>query len=272
MYTHVLLRYGEIFLKGKNRSVFERRLLNNIEKMTGQRPRNIRSRLLLPYFEEHHLLKRVFGLVSYSLAVKTQQDIEEIKQAAVQLLKGKTGSFRVETQRSDKRFPLKSPEINSLVGKYIEENSDLRFGLKSPQTLNVEINQDGAFIFVDKVVCSGGLPTGVEGKVVLFLEEEASLLAGLLFMKRGTDIVPVSVKDRDINLLQKFSPRPLLLHMIKDASEIEDLAVKEKANIVVSGQNFEKYGRYEFSLPAMRPLIAYGDEDIKEQLSNFRQA
>ena len=92
VYDTILLRYGEIFLKGKNKGVFERKLAQNIAKMTknggfaGLKVVNSRGRLLLPYFPGHSALRRVFGLVSYSPAVHVEKNAAQIQQKALELL------------------------------------------------------------------------------------------------------------------------------------------------------------------------------------------
>ena len=108
-YNSILLRYGEIFLKGKNRPMFERKLISNIEQIAKVKVKNIRSRLVINYFENHSILKKVFGLVSYSPTLKIETDIEEIKKYSLKMLSARTGSFKVKTKRSDKRFPINSP-------------------------------------------------------------------------------------------------------------------------------------------------------------------
>ena len=265
-YTHILVRYGEIFLKGKNRSTFENKLISNIEKITQKKIKKLRSRLVMDFFVEHNKLKKVFGLVSYSPSVKVGKDIEEIKKAALEIVKGRKGKFKVETNRADKNFPLKSPEINPLIGKYVAETLEVEGDYKNPDyILNIEINQDGAFIFVDNIKCFGGLPTGVEGKVLLFVEDEASILAGILFMKRGCSITPVSTSKKDISLLQKFCPDELKLTLINNFKEINNLGV----DVIVSGQNFENYMEVETDKLLFRPLIAYSDKEIEENLISF---
>jgi len=268
-YDSILLRYGEIFLKGKNRFKFENKLVDNIKKITSiKKVKNIRSRLIVDYFPDHHLLKKVFGLVSYSLTVKTEKDIDKIKKLALNLVNGKKGSFKVETKRSDKRFPIKSPEFNILVGSYIEENSELEFKLKQPDhIIFIEINQDGAYLYSDVIKCHGGLPAGVEGKVAILLENENSILAGLLMMKRGCDIIPFSIDDKRISLLQKYSSKKLNLIQIKNFSEIK---FESQFEVVVSGQNFENYQNYKFEKVVLRPLIAYSDQDINQELAKYK--
>ena len=262
---YLLLRYGEIFLKGKNRGIFERKLVENIKKITSRKPIMSRGRLLMDYFSDHELLKRVFGLVSYSPAIKVGNSLAEIEKAALNTLSGKKGTFRIQTKRSDKRFQYTSPELNQKVGMFIEKNTELSFSLKnSDHVLHIEINQEGVYLFIDVINCFGGLPTGVGGKVFLFLENESSLLAGLLMMKRGCDVVPIASSKRDISLLQKFSPIELKLRLITDINELFN-----EGKVVISGQNYEGYEKYETGLMIFRPLIAFSDEGIKKRLEMY---
>lgn len=276
-YDTILLRYGEIFLKGKNKDVFERKLVENVRKMTERSgvSRAIvtksQGRFLIHYFPEHTNLRRVFGLVSYSPAVRVEKDVEKIQEKAVELLRGKAGTFKVVTKRSDKSFPVISPEFNRVVGAYIEQKMPLEFSSAAPDiTLEIEINQEGAYLFFETIICGGGLPTGVEGKVLLLVENEADLLAGLLFMKRGCSVFPVAFTEKDISLLQAFSPVELKLHMVKDFKELEELANKKEISILVTGQVLGEESKWKTNLTVMKPLVAYSKKQIKEQLKWFR--
>ena len=254
--THLLLRYGELFLKGQNRPFFERQLQNNIRHLTGRKARRIQGRLLLDYFPEHQVVRRVFGLVSYSLAMRVEKDVEIIKAAALTILPATTKTFKVEVVRSDKSFPIKSPELKVTIGRHLEAHSKAAFQFQNPQwLLNIEINQDGAYLFTETISCLGGLPVGSSGKVLVVLEDEASILAGLLMMKRGC--TPIPVGEGDITLLQQFSPQ-----------EIECLKEIPFNAVVVSGQNFENTTQ----IPGMvlRPLIAYHEEQIQEELEKYK--
>ena len=275
-YDTNLLRYGEIFLKGKNKDFFERKLVDNIRKIALSRgnPKTkiIKSqgRLLTGYFKEHSALRRVFGLTSYSPAVRVEKNTEDIQSKAVKLLKEKKGTFRIATKRSDKSFPITSPEFNKLVGEHVERKTDLHFSYGEPDiTLEIEINQEGAYLFIETIPCFGGLPAGVEGNVLLLIENDASILAGLLFMKRGCNIFPVAFGDKDISLLQKFSPVSLQLGKVRNFQEIEEIAPKNKVTALVSGQVLKNYKNHPLNLLVMRPLIAYSEEKIKEQLRLF---
>ncbi len=277
VYNTILLRYGEIFLKGKNKNVFERKLVDNIRKiaLSGRNYRTkiikAQGRLLMGYFKEHPALRKVFGLVSYSLAVRVEKNTEGIQSKAVELLKEKKGTFRIATKRSDKSFPITSPEFNKLVGEYVERKTDLRFSYGEPDILlEIEINQEGAYLFVETITCSGGLPTSVEGKALLLVDDDADLLAGLLFMKRGCSIIPVALGEKDIFVLQAFSPIELKLHQVKDFSELDELADKNGISVLVTGQNLKDNPKYNTKLIVMKPLIAYSEKQIGDQLNKFR--
>lgn len=271
-YDTILLRYGEIFLKGKNKSFFERKLLRNIKALTGVRNlKLLQSRMTADYFPEHRRLRDVFGLTSYSLAVRTEKDTEKIKREALAVLQGKKGTFRVETKRADKNFPHISPEFNAMVGRHIEnECKDLEFSLQDPDfILNIDINPDGAYLYLETICCHGGLPAGVEGTVMLLIEDKASILAGLQFMKRGCNIFPVAFEEKDISLLQKFSPRQLKLKIVQGLSELETLGSKYRISVLVSGQQFKQYRKYGISLLSMRPLISYTPAEIDGALKKY---
>ena len=269
-YTHILLRPGEIFLKGKNIGTFERKLVENIKKLTSvHKVKKLRGRFIIDYFTENEKLKSVFGLTSYSLALKSETGLEKIKKNSLKILNeffkkndDKINTFRVETKRSDKTFPIKSPELNVIIGKYLEENSELEFKFKKQDiTLHIEINQEGVYLFTEKINCFGGLPTGVSGKVNLLIENYASLLAGLMFMKRGCDVIPLAYSKQDISLLQKYSPQKLKLKIVKDLSEFN----KE---VLVVGDNFDNKKDYPVNL-VFRPLIAFSNKEIEKNLKKF---
>lgn len=271
-WEYLLIRYGEIFLKGKNRPLFEKKLKENIHKITGFRKvRMLRGRFVGDYFAEHNKLKKVFGLVSYSPAVKVEKDLEKIKAKSLEMLEGKSGTFKILPKRSDKRFPLTSPELNVVLGRYIEEKTALKFeGINPQYNLGIEINQEGAYLFLEVVPCFGGLPAGVEGRVAVLIEDEAGILAGLLLMKRGCDIFPVAFNEKDISLLQTFSPVELKLRIFKNVLEIEKFARENKMEVLVSGQVFDDYKKIDTTLTVFRPLIAHSKGDINSELEKFK--
>lgn len=277
-YNYILLRYGEIFLKGKNRGSFERKLVNNIKKLVDiSEIQVLRGRLICPYFPKHSYLKKVFGLTSYSPAIKVEKDIDVIKRSILELMKNKKGTFKVVTKRSDKRFPIKSPDLNIQLGQYLEsENKNLEFSFKDyDYEINVEINQEATYLFLEKITCLGGLPVGVEGTVGLIYENEDSLVAGLLMMRRGTNLKVfglVDIPDNGLELLQKFSSSKVSFEKVENFCDL-----KESNLTLVSGQNFTDFKEYdglETSHDAkkliFRPFIAFSEKKIREKLDLFR--
>lgn len=279
-YNSILLRYGELFLKGKNALWFERRLIENTKKLTGiKEVKRARGRLILDYFPQPSLLKLVFGLVSYSPALRVEKELEAIKKAVWEHFKDKKGSFRIETKRSDKSFLPTSLELNALLGRFLEEkNKNLSFGFENYQhLLNIEINVGGIYLFTETIDCFGGLPVGTGGRVALLLENEASILAGLLVLKRGCSLYPLGFKEKeivnqDLSLLQKFSPVPLTLKLLQAGEEIDSFAREKEILSLVVGDTFEQRKEYQTDLMVLKPLVAYTREQIKEQLGKFTTA
>ncbi|HLC90988.1 MAG TPA: THUMP domain-containing protein [Candidatus Nanoarchaeia archaeon] len=270
LFDCLLLRYGELFLKGKNQGIFEDKLIANIKKITAVKNcRRMRGRVILPYFPDHHSIKRVFGVGSYSPAIKVGKTMEEIKAAALSLFQGKTGTFRVATKRSDKTFPGTSLQINAEVGRYIEAHLSLQFHYEHPDhLLHIEINTAGAFIFTEIIPCFGGLPEGVEGKALLLVEDEASLIAGLLMMRRGCSLLPVSFQEQDLSLLNLYSSKKLKLHLLQNYEELEELSKQYNIPLLITGEIFSTYTK-QGNLTTLRPLIAYTPSEIKKELEKY---
>lgn len=190
----IVIRYAELYLKGKNRSFFENLLIENIKKsLTGIdcKLRFNRSRYeVYDYTEETKILdrlKKVFGIHSVSVAVKCEANIDRICEVA----KGVdfVGTFKVATNRADKTFPMTSTEVSATVGGAIlSAHPKLKVDVINPQNiLNIDIREDGyAYIFKDKIPCSGGMPVGSSGKGLLLLSGGLdSPVAGYMMAKRG---------------------------------------------------------------------------------------
>ncbi|HKM39391.1 MAG TPA: tRNA uracil 4-sulfurtransferase ThiI [bacterium] len=202
----ILARYGEIGLKGKNRRMFENRLIKRMEQsLTGLPLQNIRrtyGRIYLTMVgETEEALRRlthVFGLVGVSPTVSAGLDLDQIKTAAVEAMKeaaveGYT-TFKVETRRPNKSFAHKSPEISREAGaEILRQVSGLTVDVHQPQvTLQIEVREQRAYLYWRQLPCPGGLPVGVSGRSVLLLSGGIdSPVAGWMAMSRGLEIVPV---------------------------------------------------------------------------------
>lgn len=261
----ILCKYGEIILKGLNRSTFESILLKNIRRALSPLGKIEVTKAQAAVFVEPKeesidmdeivlRLTKVFGILSITRACVVNKDIDEICRAAVEycekkLTEGKT--FKVEAKRADKKFPLKSPEICREVGGYILENiTGLSVDVTNPDnTVMVEIRDFGAYVYCGKTEAQGGLPTGTGGKATLLLSGGIdSPVAGYMIAKRGVEIDAVNffsypytserAKEKVISLasiLAGFTSK-INLHIVpftKIQLEIRDKCPEEHLTLVM---------------------------------------
>ncbi len=200
MYPLLLVRYGELSLKGRNRKTFEDILLANMRSSLAGLPHGrITKTFGRIYLETNdnwaelaQRLQGVFGIVSVSPVLKRALDLEAIKEGASLVIQDTKGStFKVEARRPNKAFPLTSPELCSTLGGHLLRGfPHLSVDVHDPDfILNVEIRQEGAFLYSQVIPSFGGLPAGSSGKGLLLLSGGIdSPIAGFLSMKRGVRI------------------------------------------------------------------------------------
>lgn len=205
----ILLKYGEIALKGLNRPVFEHKLIDNIASAVSKigkfSIRNSQSTIYLEpledgidMFETIDRLQRIFGIVNICPVMRCEKDMDSIFKTAVECLSdldlsGKT--FKVEAKREDKTFPLNSPQISREVGGAILKaygDGGLKVDVHDPDILvQVEIRKE-AYVFAEKFSGAGGMPVGTGGKATLLLSGGIdSPVAGWMIAKRGVKIEAV---------------------------------------------------------------------------------
>lgn len=224
----LLIRYGEISLKGKNRHQFENRLMRNVKEFINDlAPRRIElayGRMYIPILDDAEAViervRKVFGIVSVSVASVAELDLDAICYAALKQLKNITGggSFKVETQRPNKNFPLKSPQVSREAGGYLlEKTENWSVDVHNPDVVvNIEVRSEGAYVYTEKIPCLGGLPVGTTGRGLLLLSGGIdSPVAGWMGMKRGLEIVGLHFhsfpftsersKEKVIDLARKIS-------------------------------------------------------------------
>ncbi|WP_202320686.1 tRNA uracil 4-sulfurtransferase ThiI [Archaeoglobus neptunius] len=198
----VVVHYGEIATKGKNREFFERKLINAIKRATGRKVRRKFGRIEVEYADSiAERLKKIPGIKYFGVGVKTGTDIEEIKKAAIRSLPDEFNSFKVETSRSNKNFPLNSIEINREVGAYIVERTGKGVNLRNPDvTVWIEVCDREVYVYTRKISGVGGLPVGVAGRVVSLVSGGIdSPVASFMAMKRGCEIVAVHFFNRTMH-------------------------------------------------------------------------
>ena len=241
----IIIRFAEIGLKGKNRIFFERALAMNIKACLDFHKVNYKGitrpmgRIFIETDDSCDCLHCVFGVASFSTAVNAGSGMGSVKKEALKLARNllPMKSFRITCQRLDKGFPLSSREFNVELGAFIQEKTKAEVKMNDfDLNIYAEIFGGYVYLFTEKKMGLGGLPVGVEGNVLVLMQDEGSLLAGLLMMKRGCRIIPASLKQMDVSLLEKYAfGQKIELKMINDISEIESLAkeLKAKAFVVV---------------------------------------
>ncbi len=197
----LVVHYHEIALKGDNRPLFLRQLIENIQKATQrlgvQKIVAPRGRILLflekgaNWEEIVGRLGSVFGIANYSPAWRRSTRYEAIEETIAALIPEKAfSSFRMSARRGDKSYPLSSQEMNERLGRFVQERSGARVDLENPErTFHVEILPREALIYTEKVRGPGGLPVGVSGPVAVLLSGGIdSPVASYLMMKRGCTV------------------------------------------------------------------------------------
>ena len=197
-----IVHYGEVGLKGKNRSFFENRLVRNIRQaLEGTEyadVRRIHGRLLVTLStnadipEIQRRLGAVMGIAHFELCRVTEQNMEAIKDGALEWIQGhEFQTLKVETRRANKQFPLTSPEISADVGGHLLKHTGARADMHHPDLVCwIEIVEKSAYIYTDKIRGVGGLPVGASGKVLVMLSGGIdSPVAAWRMMKRGAKAI-----------------------------------------------------------------------------------
>ena len=197
----ILVRYGEIYLKGQNRPYFIRTLVNRIKQAVrpfGGKVWLNDSRIFVSDMTDMEVcmekVRKVFGVHSLCPAIEMDKsDFSAVCAQAAEMMKDIRGTFKVDSRRSDKRYPMTSPEINMQLGGYVLQHCpDLKVDIHKPEyVMNVEI-RDHAYLYVRVIEAVGGMPVGTGGKATLLLSGGIdSPVAGYCIAKRGVEISAV---------------------------------------------------------------------------------
>lgn len=242
-YRTLVLRMGELWLKGRNRNTFKRRLQRNLSaSLRAVIPEATvhlhHARLVVDLPDGAPVARAVEiccdtpGLTWVSPAIAVASEVEAIEAAALALADaawvGAQGSFRVDTRRSDKAFPLASPALNARIGGQIAVRLGLSVDLKvADRTLGIDVTRQGSYVYVHRLPAAGGLPIGTAGRALLLLSGGLdSPVAGYGAQRRGCEIEAIyfhsppfiseASKDKVIALAKLLAPRQggLRLHVI----------------------------------------------------------
>lgn len=199
-YDHIMVRFGELSTKGKNKKDFIRVLANNIKNAL----RDFSNVSIETRFDHIYVvlngndpepiievLQDVSGIHSLSLVYKTDPDIENLKKVSLELIQKEEGqTFKVKAKRADKSYPIISEDIIRHVAGVILANTNLKVDVHNPDILlSIEIRQEGAYVFIKTYPAAGGYPLGVGGKIMHMLSGGIdSPVAAYLLMRRGIKI------------------------------------------------------------------------------------
>jgi len=196
----ILIKYGELTTKKQNRSFFINTLEKNIKNMLiGYNYKIIKERVRMFITCEEKdinnilkILKKIFGIHGIAICYKVNNNIEDIKKNIIDIIKKiDFKTFKVETNRSDKKFELTSMEVSKLIGAHILKNKEnIKVDVRNPEfLLKIEIRNDFTYIYDKEEKGIGGYPVGVEGKGLLMLSGGIDSPVSLyLALKRGIEV------------------------------------------------------------------------------------
>ncbi len=259
--NHIITtRYGEIALKGENRADFERMLIRNIKKaLEGEEYEKIeltQMRILIYLGPDAHAeriaqkLKAVFGIDWFGVGIQCERDVEAIKRTVAEHMGNDISkTIKVETNRADKRFKLTSMEVDREVGTVLYE-AGFKISLKNPQrTVYVEILNESANVFFDKVKGAGGLPVGTSGKVLCLMSGGIdSPVAAWSMMKRGCIVDYLHIHPFGKNESVEESKIPKIIDVLDTYSQR-----KSKLFLVPHGEFYKK----TFSMNTRSELVLF---------------
>lgn len=234
----IMVRYGELSTKGKNRKDFIDCLAKNIKRMLKKYSSLTyevkRDHIYIdlhdePYEEIASILKNVSGLSSFSLVYRLNNDLDEMKKASLELLlKENKKTFKIRSRRTDKSFPYISDEINRHIAGYILANSSYKVDVHNPDVLvSLTIREDYTYLYINEVKGIGGYPLGMQGKAMMMLSGGIdSPVACYLMLRRGIQIEclhfasppytseSVITKLKDILNILSFYQGKIYLHIV----------------------------------------------------------
>lgn len=234
----LLIKYGELTTKGDNRNLFINKIYDNMKLLLSNYDVKItknRVRMFVSVKDEEideviDIIKNIFGIHSIVLAYKVNTNIETIKEGVLNVAKEvEFKTFKVETDRADKSFPIKSTDFSREIGGLILKNiPNKKVDVHNPDyLLKIEIRNDYTYIYSKEIKALGGYPLGVAGKGLLMLSGGIdSPVAGYLAMKRGIKLeciyfespphTSVAAKNKVkelVHILNKYQPS-ITLHVI----------------------------------------------------------
>jgi len=289
----ILIRYGEIGLKGKvTRNRFERQLKRNIKKALKNSEIEctitvIQGRILVMTNEFQDAIDQlihVFGITSISPAYLISTDLSTIKKNALHLVKkhkGANPSFGLRVTRVG-NHPFTSQDVAIDVGAYIQQETSFPVDLTHPDCeLFIEIRDDTTMMFLEKILGPGGMPVGTQGRVLTMINDPNDLLASWYLLKRGCDMVFIYSHQHFQDQFDSFFSTwhiPKYLRFVEKNddywNQVNSIISEQKCQAVCDGFFFGRddngdldhirFLRNKIDIPILTPLISYNKETINK--------
>ena len=231
MEDHILVRYGELSLKKTNRRQFISKVTNHIKRALNEykelsyESRGMRFYIILNNVPSENVIKKlekIPGVYSFSVVSRTESKLESICKLAEEIVRkeiGTNATFKVETNRADKNFPMVSLDISRAVSRHLFINiPGLKADVHNPDyVLDIDVRIEGTFIFTKTYYGMGGLPAGSLGKTMLMVSGGIdSIVAGYLAIKKGMTVDAIHFESapytsdlalqKVVDLLEEISP------------------------------------------------------------------
>jgi len=280
----ILIRYGEIALKGKYvRRMLVRALIGNIK--THFSTHNLECFITSDYGRIYlycddsssamEILRRVFGIVSFSVCTETSSELSQILEETKRLSKewlGEGVKFAVRARRVG-THPYTSQSLAKEIGSAILSTGEkLKVDLDNPDfEVWVEVRHDKAYIFRDSVSGPGGLPMGTQGIVLAFIEEEDDIMAVWLMMRRGCKVhVAYTNEKSSFGTLKILDPK-ISFYKCKDLNELLKLCDKLNAEGIALGWDVDKVlkTKLKYDVPIFYPLVGLDDHEKEELMKTI---
>jgi thiamine biosynthesis protein ThiI len=284
-----LVRYGELGLKSpKVRRRFEKALLRNIEEaFLIEKSQCLTDmdwgRIYIHAYDDDKakkILKRIFGITSFSKAVECTSSMEDITKTASEYSNSiitKNSCFAVRAKRTGEHS-FTSHDVAKEAGSAILEankEKNIKVDLTKPDfEIYIEVRHNRAFVFCEKIQGPGGFPMGTQGKVLSVILDKKSVYAAWLMMKRGCNVRLLCI-DEDTktyaDILKKwYSVSKIMSTQNNDFDEVLDTAKRIKAEALVYGYSFlefEKENKLEGEIPIFYPLIGMNTKEIEAKIT-----
>ena len=288
-YNLILVRYGEIALKGKvTRNSFENRLVSNIKNALNSR--NIDSKIKKEWGRIYvysnqidnciEVLKKIFGITSVSPVFKTTSSMDAISEIAVEISKKQINSkksFAVRASRTGKH-DFSSQDVAVKVGDAIVNATKAKVNLTKPDfELFIEVRNKKSFLFTEKIRCIGGMPLGTQGNFLSIINSKDSILSAWYIMRRGCNASFIVSDNFDLKILKSFLSSWFIDSKvtIAEPDKINEIAHLQNCDAIVTGDSLLHDAentlnnliqlKNQIGLPILHPLIAMSQDEITKK-------